>query len=94
MKMPINHPDHPHRELILQWIQGAKIQAKNGSHWRDTMYPHWLTHAEYRIAKTINKRTKQYFMLTPCTRMSEADCIVNFINGTPSSVKLVSGAFI
>jgi hypothetical protein len=41
---------HKHADLIKQWADGAKIQARcNGENWIDATTPCWATDTEYRI---------------------------------------------
>lgn len=47
-----NTMTHPHKDLIIAWANGAKIQCKDkGDKWFDvsTNSPLWNDHLEYRI---------------------------------------------
>lgn len=40
---------HKHADLIHAWADGAEIQTKDSSGWRDNLFPLWADDREYRI---------------------------------------------
>lgn len=51
---PVTDKSHPHKELILQWVDGAQIQVYSSikKTWVDVDEPRWKHSGQYRVKPT------------------------------------------
>ena len=78
---------HKHRDLIIAWANGEKIQYKENNEWIDRVSPVWSDFTEYRIKpEVIRYRValyKQYDVILTCSVVNneEQEKIMFELNG-------------
>ena len=50
------NPPHKHRDLIIEWANGADIQIYMLDEWHDDNEPHWDTVNNYRVKPQKSER--------------------------------------
>ncbi len=81
---------HPHKDLIIAWANGAKIEAfdRADEDWYDCRYPSWDTNIKYRIKEVPKPKVKRWqyiykvghYWVTNNIWYTEEETIKNFIS--------------
>ena len=50
------NPPHKHRDLIIEWANGADIQVRAGNDWLNVALPDWYETRKYRVKPQKSER--------------------------------------
>ena len=49
LELAYPNPPHKHRDLIIEWVNGAEIQVIYDGKWVDQTHPDWENSLKYRV---------------------------------------------